>query len=247
MTRRGSRHLVLLVALPLTVAACQPSQSATSDSSGIPGTPRTAVRGEVFLRSGDTLPLTAIVRVELRDAARADSATTVLATQEFSASQQGSPWSFELLPPDSLVKPDARLVLSARVNAGDRLLFASGDDVPVTPGSSSGPMRVELLAVTMSEGTGAGPGRLQVTPEPTLTVTCGTEVFRLAFEAGAAYATLADNTTLTLPRLTTPGGEDPEAPRTFTNGRLTFVQEIEGAKRVLFARGKMVPAPCTSR
>jgi hypothetical protein len=35
-------------------------------------------------------------------------------------------------------------------------------------------------------------------------------------------------------------------PRTFTNGRLTFLQEIEGTQspRVLFARGRMVPTPC---
>lgn len=235
----------------VAIAACQRAGVRAADSAAVArdtaGVPRTAVRGEVFLQPGESLPATAVIRVELRDAARAESVTTVIATQEFTSAAQGSPWSFELLAPDSLVQPDARLVLSARVNAGDRLLYASGDDVPVTANVKSGPLRVELLPVTMSEGTGGGPRRQQITPVPTLTVRCGPDEFRLAFEAGAAYVTTADNQTITLPRLTQPGGEDPEAPRTFTNGRLTFVQEIEGEKRVRFARGRMVPAPCTSR
>ncbi len=226
-----------------TGAANGESTAAARDSATMP---RTSVRGEAFITPEESLPAAAIVRVELRDAARAESASTVLATQEFSASR-GSPWSFELLAPDSLVKPGAVLVVSARINAGDRLLYATGDDASVTSNTANGPMRLQLLPITMSEGTGAGPGRLQITPAPSLTVRCGNEDFRLAFEAGAAYVTTSDGVTLTLPRLTQPGGEDPEAPRTFTNGKLTFVQEIEGAKRTTFTRGKMVPAPCTSR
>lgn len=224
------------------------SDSAADTSSALraaTATPRTAVHGEAFIESFEPLPADAIVRVELRDAARPESTTSVIATQEFTASQ-GPPWAFELQAADSLVPAAARLVLSARINAGDRLLFASGEDTPVPAGAASGPLRIQLVAVTMSEGTGAGPGRLQVTPVPGLRVRCGSDEFRLAFEAGAAYVTSAENATIMLPRLTKPGGDDPEAPRTFTNGRLTFVQELAGAKRVSFARGKMVPVPCTT-
>jgi hypothetical protein len=202
------------------------------------------VRGEVFLEASGPLPADAIVRVELRDASAPDSVPGVIATQEFTASL-GSPWAFELLAPDSLVPAGASLMLSARINAADRLLFATGDDLPVTAGEASGPVRLRLLPVTMSDGTGVGPGRLPVTPVPTVTVQCAGEAFRLAFEAGAAYVTNSGNTTITLPRLTSPGGEDPEAPRTFTNGRMTFVQETEGGGLISFARGRRVPQPCT--
>jgi hypothetical protein len=45
--------------------------------------------------------------------------------------------------------------------------------------------------------------------------------------------------------LTRQKGSKPEQARTFTNGRLTFVQEAEGGgSRVLFARGRMLPSPC---
>jgi hypothetical protein len=39
---------------------------------------------------------------------------------------------------------------------------------------------------------------------------------------------------------------DPEVPRQYSNGRLTFIHETEGmaGRRVLFARGRMVPQPC---
>lgn len=208
-------------------------------------TAQTSVRGEAYIESFEPLPADAILRMELRDAAHPDSVTSVIATQEFS-SNQGPPWAFELQAADSLVPAGATLVLSARINAGDRLLFASGEDTPVPAGEATGPLRLQLSPVTMSDGSGAGPGRLQVTPGPGIRLRCGGDEFRVAFEAGAAYVTTSNRNTTTLPRLTTPGGEDPEAPRTFTNGRLTFVQEIVGARRVSFARGKMVPTPCTT-
>jgi hypothetical protein len=52
--------------------------------------------------------------------------------------------------------------------------------------------------------------------------------------------------TETLQRLNAQG-TDPEAPRIFTNGRMTFTQEIEGGRAVTFARGRMAPVPCTLR
>ena len=56
---------------------------------------------------------------------------------------------------------------------------------------------------------------------------------------------MPDGSLVTLRRLKS--GSDPEQPGAFSDGRVTFVQEIEGAggPRVLFARGRMVPAPCT--
>ncbi|MES3034611.1 MAG: YbaY family lipoprotein [Gemmatimonadota bacterium] len=244
--RRAAVFLLLLAAPQACMRATNDSAADTSAAlRAASATPKTSVRGEAFIESFEPLPADAIVRVELRDAARPESVSSVIATQEFTAAQ-GPPWSFELLAPDSLVTAGARLVLSARINSGDRLLFASGEDTPVQAGTAAGPLRLQLSAVTMSDGTGAGTGRQQVTPVPTLRVQCGTYEFRLALEAGAAYVTAADGSVLTLPRLTTPGGEDPRVPRTFTNGRWTFTQEVDGAKRVSFARGKMAPTPCTT-
>jgi hypothetical protein len=85
-----------------------------------------------------------------------------------------------------------------------------------------------------------------VTPSPT-TYRCGDDTFRVAFEEQRAYVTMPDGSLVTLRRRN--AGGDPEQPRTFSDGRLTFVQEPEGigGPRVLFARGRMVPAPCTRR
>lgn len=95
----------------------------------------------------------------------------------------------------------------------------------------------------MRDGSGYGPAHLPITPVPD-SYRCGNEVFKLAFEEGAAYATLPDNSTVNLPRLRVSGGADPEAPRVFTNGQLTFTQEIEGGRAIRFARGRMAPVLC---
>lgn len=83
-----------------------------------------------------------------------------------------------------------------------------------------------------------------VSPVPTA-YRCGDETFRIAFEEGRAYVTMPDGSLMTLDRLSQ--GGDPQAPRTFTNGRLTFFQETEGVggPRVRFARGRMALTPCT--
>ena len=98
-------------------------------------------------------------------------------------------------------------------------------------------------SATLRDGSGYGPAHLPITPAPDR-YRCGDEVFKLAFEEGAAYATLPDNSNVTLPRLRASGGSDPEAPRVFTNGRLTFTQEIEGGRAIRFAHGRMAPILC---
>ncbi|HYW52047.1 MAG TPA: YbaY family lipoprotein, partial [Gemmatimonadaceae bacterium] len=183
------RQIVLAAALAL--AACTGRQSAGSaDTSkairAAAAAPRTSVRGEASLDADEPLPAGAIVRIELRDTTRPRDPASVLGTQEFTG-DQSPPWAFDLLAPDSLVGAGAALVVSARINAGDRLLFATGEDTPVTVGQANGPLQLRLDPVTQSTGSGAGVGRQQVTPVPTLTVDCGGERFQLAFEAGAAY------------------------------------------------------------
>jgi|GEM_PF-6771894 hypothetical protein len=98
-------------------------------------------------------------------------------------------------------------------------------------------------SIPLRDGSGYGPAHLPVTPSPD-SYRCGDDVFKLAFEEGAAYATLPDNSTMNLPRLRASSGSDPEAPRVFTDGRMTFTQEIEGGRAIRFARGRMAPVPC---
>ena len=82
-----------------------------------------------------------------------------------------------------------------------------------------------------------------ITPIPD-SFRCDGELFKVAFEYGMAYVTLADGTLVKLPRMIKPGGEDPEAPRLYADGRLSFVQEIEGGRAVRFARGRMAWVTC---
>ena len=87
------------------------------------------------------------------------------------------------------------------------------------------------------------PGPGSITPIPT-TYVCGGAAFKVAFEAGAACVTMPDGTVTTLGRLG--GAEATDALRTYTNGRLTFVEDRKaGEPRVTLALGRMVPTPCT--
>lgn len=74
---------------------------------------------------------------------------------------------------------------------------------------------------------------------------CLDETYRIAFGDDRAHVTMSDGSRVTLDRLKT--GDGPEASRTYSNGRLMFVHEPEGANgpRVLFARGRMALRPCT--
>jgi len=110
--------------------------------------------------------------------------------------------------------------------------------LPAAPPSQTTP------AVAAAHMPSAGdPGGRGVTPIPD-SYRCGDETFKVAFEHGMAYVSLADATMVMLPRLIKPGGEDPEAPRLYTDGRLSFVQEIEGGRAVRFARGRMARIVC---
>jgi len=103
------------------------------------------------------------------------------------------------------------------------------------------PSQVPPAVAPMPSGSGAG-GR-GITPIPD-SYRCGDEIFKVAFENGMAYVSLADGSMVMLSRLIKPGGEDPEAPRLYTDGRLSFVQEIEGGRAVRFARGRMARIVC---
>jgi len=83
----------------------------------------------------------------------------------------------------------------------------------------------------------------RITPVPD-GYACGDRIFKIAFEEGVAYVTPPDGAMVALPRLRPPGGADPEAPRLFSNGRVTFTQEIEGSRAVRFAMGRAAFLEC---
>lgn len=83
----------------------------------------------------------------------------------------------------------------------------------------------------------------RITPVPDR-YACDDRIFKIAFEEGVAYVTPPEGAMVALPRLRPPGGADPEAPRLFTNGRLSFTQEIEGGRAVRYAAGRAAFLDC---
>jgi uncharacterized lipoprotein YbaY len=203
--------------------------------------PSVHVEGRLIYLERLALPRSAVVRVDLRDTSRADAPARILATQTIPTSQ-GPPFAFSLTVPDTALDPRASLSVFAEIRDGARLMFVT-DTRHRVPREGVKGMEVRLTFVASARG---DPARGVVTPSPT-TYRCGNDTFKVAFEEQRAYVTMPDGSLVTLRRLDT--GGDPEQPRTFSDGRMTFVREIEGTggPRVLFARGRMVPAQCVAQ
>ena len=197
------------------------------------------VEGTLVYLERLALPPSAVVRIELRDTSRADVPARALAKQTIPANQ-GPPFAFSLKVPTAAIDAQASLSVFAEIRDGSRRMFVT-DTRHAVPRDGATGMDVRLTFVASARG---DPVRGVVTSSPT-TYRCGDETFSVAFEEQRADVTMPDGSLVTLRRLSI--GSDPEEPRTFSNGRVTFVQEIEhvGGSRVLFARGRMVPAPCT--
>ena len=83
----------------------------------------------------------------------------------------------------------------------------------------------------------------RITPVPD-GYACGDQIFKVAFEEGVAYVTPPDGAMVVLPRQRLSGGTDLKAPRLFSNGRITFTQEIEGGRAVRYAMGRAAFLEC---
>jgi heat shock protein HslJ len=71
---------------------------------------------------------------------------------------------------------------------------------------------------------------------------CGNETLLVNLVGDIARIGFADGTEVELPAVP---AADPASPRTYTNGRMTLEQRLEGPEAGLsFARGRMVPTPC---
>lgn len=164
--------------------------------------------------------------VELRDQTRPNPAGQVVTAQTF-AIASGPPYAFSLSAPADEIGADASLIVVARLRDSQRLLFAAEGVAVPREGATGLEIRMAMVASDPPELT---------------TYRCGEETFRISFLNSEAHVYLPDGSGITLRRLNMDA--DPEEPRRFSDGRLTFVQEIEGDGRVLFARGRMAPAPC---
>lgn len=196
-----------------------------------------SVTGRVFFRERLAPPPSAVVRVELRATSRADAPARTLAMQTI-PTNQGPPFAFSLTVPKAAIDPRASLSVFAEIRDGQRLMFTTDTRHSVALDGASN-MDVQLRFVASGPGDRA-PGI--VTP-PRTSYRCGNETFKVAFQEGQAYVTLADGSLTTVKRL---AGAPPGEPRRFSNGRLTFEQAgaTAAASRVSFARGRMAPVPC---
>lgn len=184
------------------------------------------------------LPPTARIRIELRDDSRGDAAARPLAVQNLTP-RDGPPFKFLLSVPSRQVDARTRLSVFAEITDGGRQLFTTRNRYPVPPGGASS-LDVRLTLVASAKGDPA-PGL--ITPSPGA-YRCGEELFRIAFEAGRAFVTMPDRSVVTLQRRDK--NRAAGAPRTYTNGKITFVQASGGAAgpRVQFARGRRALVTC---
>lgn len=75
-----------------------------------------------------------------------------------------------------------------------------------------------------------------------LPLQCGDETLLVTVVGDTARVGFADGDKVELPAI---ASADPAAPRTYTNGRITLLQRLEGHDAGFsFARGRMVPVPC---
>ena len=185
------------------------------------------------------LPPTAHVRVELRDDSRGDAAASPLAVQTLTA-RDGPPFKFTLSVAGDKVDSRSRLSVFAEITDRGRQLFTTRNRHAVP---ADGVSNLDVRLTFVSSAT-ADPAPGLVSPAPTA-YQCGTETFRIAFEAGRAFVTMPDRSVVAL--LRRGGDRDSQGSRTFTDGRLTFVLAAEqtAGPRVQFARGRRALTACT--
>ncbi len=202
------------------------------------------VSGEVYFLERIALPPGAIVRVTAQDVSRMDVAAPTLARVDAPAAN-GPPFAFRLDIPRGQLTPQSRVAVRAQILDGSALRFTSTEHHGVALDGPQAPLRIRVSPLPEAPGTGAG--GLPITPSPQ-TYVCGGQTLRIAIETGVAFVTFADGQLARLERLPATGGQAPEAPRLFTNGRFTLRQDGEGGSApVAFARGRAAFLPCIRR
>ncbi len=233
--------LVFAGAGSLALAACTPAPEtpapATSSKPPVEAEAAqtasgAAVRGEAIW-SGLDVPETARLIIEVRDVTRTADVNDLVLREEF-AVPGGAPAAFSASIPDHDLIPEGNLVLRARLQDGYAILLASDGDIDIADTGETAGLQVPLFNPEDLAGARAGQ---MITPSGA-SYTCGGQTLIIAVEAGAAYVTFGDGTSVRLDKLNEVVGGAAQ----FSNGR--FVVEQAGAG-LRFGRGRAVPQPCT--
>lgn len=108
---------------------------------------RGVATGTVLAMSRMAMPSGAVVRVELRDAARADAAAPLLAATEIRPAGNQMPLHWRLDYQPAAVNPRSRAALSARVTVDGRLVMISDTFTPLPVASGSAHPEAEIRLV----------------------------------------------------------------------------------------------------
>jgi len=185
------------------------------------------------------LPETARLIVEVNDLTRPPEGGNLLMREEFPVSG-APPVSFSGMVSKFDLIPGGNLVLSARVQDGFAILLATDGAVDIADhGETAG---AELFLFN-PEDLARGLPRKMITPEG-WKYTCGGEAVTIALEAGAAYVTFGDGTSVKLPKMD--GGA--EGVTQFSTGRFLVEQRTDpaGTYTLRFGRGRATPMACIS-
>lgn len=185
------------------------------------------------------LPETARLIVEVNDLTRPPEGGNLLMREEFPVSG-APPVSFSGRVSKFDLIPGGNLVLTARVQDGFAILLATDGAVDIADhGETAG----ADLFLFNPEDLARGIPRKMITPEG-WPYTCGGEPVTIALEAGAAYVTFGDGTSVKLPKLEGGAGDTVQ----FSTGRFLVEQRMDpaGTYSLRFGRGRATPMACVS-
>lgn len=198
------------------------------------------VRGMLDAGGDISLPAGAMARMKIWDVSKQDVAAETLVSEDVQLARLPAP--FILKAPRERVAPNADLAFFAQILSGDRLLYITASRTPIDPDNPDGAVIARLTKVDapMETAPGSGAGGMMITP-PQDAYDCGGERLLIAIEAGGAFVTFADRSTLLLPLLPI---EEAAPEKIFTNGSATLFVKDAGATRLRFARGRAAALEC---
>ncbi|MFN7165086.1 MAG: YbaY family lipoprotein [Hyphomonas sp.] len=234
----GSLALAACTPAPETPAPASASQPPVEAEAAQAEAPGAKVRGEATW-SGLDAPETARLIIEVRDVTRTADVNDLVLKEEFAVAG-GSPAAFSASIPAYDLIPEGNLVLRARLQDGYAILLASDGDIDIADTGETAGLQVPLFN---PEDLARGRAGQMITPAGA-SYTCGGETLIIAVEAGAAYVTFGDGTSVRLDKLATGAG----AATQFSNGRFVVEQGADeyGAPVLKFGRGRATPLPCTA-
>lgn len=189
--------------------------------------------------SGADVPATARLIIEVRDLTRTADVDDLVLREEFPVTA-GSPAAFSGTVSKFDLIPGGDLVLRARIQDGFAILLASDGDIDLADGGETAGLDVALFD---PEEMAKGLPRRMITPEG-WKYTCGGEAVTIALEAGAAYVTFGDGTSVKLPKMDGAA----EGVTQFSTGRFLVEQRMDpaGTYTLRFGRGRATPMACES-